>query len=212
MAYVPLVGTAPFEPNNPNRNYRQPFLTTKVFDAMLWDMDPSPRDRQLTREQRNMVVFGIIESIYAGSRIRNEAQQLQLIAKARLEGVRRNYYQTRYRLPIVQKPGRFDLRRIGAVHDFGDRTPLGLNDFYYAGDQPQTAGDFMLCTDEAVPDDPPPGKFATPGCQQWFALPKLSATVKVTYRRRHLGEWREIKRRVSELILSWKPSDVGARR
>ena len=210
MAYVPL-GTTPLGRNNRDSNHREPSPTTKVFDidAMLWDMDPLPRDRQLTTEQRNMVVFGTIESIYAGSRIRNEAQQLKLIAKARLEGIRRNYYQTRYRLPIVEKPGRFDLRRIGAVHDLGGRTPVGLNDFYYSGDQPETANDFLLCTDEAVPDDPPSGKFANPGCQQWFALSELSATVKATYRRRHLGEWREIKRRVSELILSWKPPDVG---
>jgi hypothetical protein len=67
----------------------------------------------------------------------------------------------------------------------------------------------MSCTDEAVPDDPPPGKFANPGCQQWFALPELSATVQVTYRRRHLDKWHEIKRQVSELLLSWKLSDVG---
>jgi hypothetical protein len=74
MAYVPL-GTTPLGPDHRDSNHREPFPTTKVFDidAMLWDMDPLPRDRQLTTEQRNMVVFGTIESIYAGSRIRNEA-------------------------------------------------------------------------------------------------------------------------------------------
>jgi hypothetical protein len=152
MAYVPL-GTTPLGRNNRDSNHREPFATTKVFDidAMLWDMDPLPRDRRLTTEQKNMVVFGTIESIHAGSRIRNEARQLKLIVKARLEGIRRNYYQTRYRLPIVEKRGRFDLRRFGAVHDLGARTRVGLNDFYYSGDQPETASDFLLCTDEAGP-------------------------------------------------------------
>ena len=54
MAYVPL-GTTPRQ-NNRDPNYREPFPITKGFDinAMLWDMDPLPRDRQLTTEQRNM--------------------------------------------------------------------------------------------------------------------------------------------------------------
>jgi hypothetical protein len=213
VAYVPLVGAAPLGPHYSDPNYQQPFLTAKVFDAMLWDMRPLTRERKLAREQENMVVFGMIESIYAGSRERNEAEQLQMIAQIRLEGIRRNYYQSRYGLQIVEKPGRFGLRRIGAVHVLGEQTPVGLKEFYYdGGEQPEAAGNFISCTDDAVPDDPPPGKFANPGCEQWFALPELSATVKVTYRRRHLAEWRELKRRVSELLLAWRPSDVGRQR
>ena len=186
-------------------------MTTKVFDALLWDMRPMARNVRQTREEQNRVIFGLIESIYSGSVERNEAQQLQMMAKIAWDSVQRNTYQVRYQLQVREKPERHGLHRIGAIHDLDDRTPVGLSDFYYSGGQPMSADDFMLCTDDAVPDDPRPGRSENPGCEHWFALPELSATVKVDYRRRHLGEWREIKRRVAGLLLSWVPPEAVRR-
>ena len=105
----------------------------------------------------------------------------------------------------MEKPDRGNLHRIGAVHTLGDKTPVGLHEFIFTGDTPKkSASDFMLCTDGAVPDDPPPGKLANPGCQHWFALPELSSTVKISYRRRHLDQWRTIKDSVTKLLISWR--------
>ena len=203
LAYLPIVGAD-------SRN--DPFMGTKVFEAMLWDLHPKPRNRELPRSERNQLVTGMIESVLAGTKRRNETEQLSTRAKNNLESVKHNAYQTKYHLEVAEKPGRFGLKRIGAIHTLGNQTPVGLDDFYYTGSDPETSPDFMLCSDEAVPDDPPPGRYENPGCQQWFALPELSATVKVSYRRRYLGEWREIKRLVTQQLLSWKVSNGENRR
>jgi len=207
LEHVPIAGAAPFGANYPDPNYQQPFMTTVGFDAMLWDMRPVVRNRRLPREEGIQLIHGLIESIFFGSKIRNEDEQLRSTAENRLRFLHWNSYRQKYNFGIVRKPDRFGLRRIGAAHELGYRTPVGLKDLYYAGDEPQTSDDFMLCTDDAVPDDPPPGKFANPGCEHWFALPELSATVEITYRRRNLDEWREIRRRVTALLQSWKPAD-----
>jgi hypothetical protein len=196
LAYLPIVGDDPRIPD--------PFVGTEIFEAMLWDMKPKPRHREMPGAERNQLVVGMLESVLSGTNVRDETRQLSAIAKMRFADVKRNAYQRMYHLEVTRRPERFGLKRIGAIHDLGDRTPVGLYDFYYAGDDPETSSDFMTCTDEAVPDDPPPGKSANPGCSHWFALPELSATVKLTYRRRHLGEWREIKRRVKALLVSWR--------
>jgi hypothetical protein len=174
LAHAPIGGIALLGPNYPDPNYQQPFMESLVFDAMLWDMRPVSRNRKLLREKNNMLVFGMIESIFFGSKERDEIGQLRTHAEIQLNGILRNYNQICYKLSIIDKPSRFGLRRIGAVHELGDRTPVGLHDFYFDGDQPQTATNFMSCTDDAVPDDPPPGRHENPGCRQWFALPELS--------------------------------------
>jgi hypothetical protein len=198
FAYLPIVGADSKGP--------APFMTTKVFDAMLWDMRSLPRHVQLSNEQQKNIVFGLIESIYSGQKERDVAGQLHSRATISLHHVRNNFYQRQYGLKIAEKPDRFGLRRIGPIHNLGQRTPVGLKDFYYTGESPEVAGDFLTCTDEAIPDDPPPGKLANPGCQYWFALPEMSATVKVNFRRRHLSEWREVKRGVVQLLHSWMPN------
>ena len=195
LAYLPIVGA---DANGPD-----PFMWQELFEAKLWDMQPAARVKIDSRAEQNLLIRGLVESSIAG-RVRTEADQLQSIARTRLTMLRRNYYQTRYQLRITQKFDQFGLHRIGAVHELGNQTPVSLKDFYYVGNDPETASDFLLCTDEGVPDDPPLGKAANPGCEQWFALPAMSATVKITYRRRHLAEWRDIKRRATDLVLSWK--------
>jgi len=196
LAYVPILG---------DDRLPDPFATVFVAEAMLWNMGPVPRGRSWTRADENQRVSGLIESRFAGTTVRNEVQQLRSRASIRLAAVKENAYQLQYSLRIVQKPEHFGLKRIGAVHNLGDGTPVGLKDFYYVGDDPEQTSDFMTCTDEAVPDDPPPnGRPLNPGCEQWFAFPSLSATVKLNYRRRHLSEWSEIKRLVINLIESWK--------
>jgi len=205
LPYAPLAGVASSIKDDPNN--RQPFVTQMAFKTTLWDMS-APNEEKEKRE-RNNLVFGLIESIFSGSKDHEELLRLKHSATVRLESVRRSPYVNEFHLRIGEKESRFGLQRIGAIHNLGERTPVGLQDFYFAGDDPTSSSDFMLCSDEAVPDDPPPGRRENPGCQQWFALPELSATVEVLYRRRHLAEWREIKRRVRGLILSWKPSSGG---
>ena len=207
LEHVPIAGAASFGATYPDPNYQQPFMTTIGFDAMLWDMRPVVRNRHLPREEGNQLIHGLIESIFAGSRVRSEAEQLGYMAERRLSAVRQNSYQLKYHLRIGEKQDRFGLQRFGALHDLGDRTPVGLEDLYYDAREPQKSENFMLCTDDVVPDDPPSGKYANPGCQHWFAVPELSATVKITYRRRHLARWREIKRLAIDLLVSWKPTD-----
>jgi len=196
LAYVPVLG---------EERLPEPFITTMVAEAMLWGMTPVPRGGSWTRADENQRVISLIESRFSGTAVRDEEQQLRAKASIYLADVKKNYYQLHYNLQIAQKSERFGLKRIGVAHNLGDATPVGLEDFYYVGDDPEQASDFMTCTDDAVPDDPlPGGRRLNPGCQQWFALPSLSATVKLTYRRRHLSEWPEIKRAFIKLIETWK--------
>lgn len=201
-------------PHYPDPNYRQPFMLSLLFEGMLWDLSPVPRSASLlprggnlTRPERNLLLTGIIHSIFRGSKVRTAIEQLHSNAAIAIQGIHNNPYTHKFKLPIIEKQGRFGLRRIGMAHDLGEQTPVFLRDLYYAGERPEEASDFMLCTDDAVPDDPPPGKFDNPKCRHSFALPELSATVQMSYRRRNLSEWRDIKRKVINLLLSWKPSE-----
>lgn len=208
LAYRPISGKVLPE----GRDLDLPRYATEVaFKAMLWDMSvvPAQENKDVVGSERNKLIFGMIKSIFSGSTDLDEAQHLKIRAAVGLEGLRNNFYRARSHLQIGEKEGRFGLRRIGAIHGLREHTPVGLQDFYFTGDEPASSSDFMLCSDEAIPDDPPPGRRENPGCQHWFALPELSATVQIVYRRRHLAEWREIKRKVRILILSWKSSNGG---
>jgi hypothetical protein len=205
LEHTKLIGGP--SPHYPDPNYQQPFRLSLLFDGMLWDLSPVPRGVKLTRPEQNLLVFGMVDSVFYGSKVRNAIEQLHGRAIVAIQGIHSSSFRDKYKHPIVEKQERFGLRRIGAAHDLGDQTSVFLHDLYYAGERPEEATDFMLCTDDAVPDDPPPGKFDNPGCQHSFALPELSATVQMSYRRRNLSEWRDIKRKVINLLLSWKPSE-----
>ena len=174
---------------------------------MLLGLSAVPNSCEVRGQHAIISSSGMIESIFYGSRERDEAQQLKIRANVQLQGIQRNFYQTRFNLQIGERRAASDCGASVRSDNLGERTPVGLHDFYFAGDQPTDSSDFMSCSDEAVPDDPPPGRHENPGCQHWFALPELSATVQITYRRRHLAEWQEIKRKVRTLILSWKSND-----
>ena len=119
------------------RQFRQPYLTTEAFDAMLWDLRPQPRNQRLPREDSNPIVHGLLESIYSGSRVRTETEQLESRAKIRLQSVRQNSM-IHYGLQVMEKPDRGNLHRIGAVHTLGDKTPVGLHEFIFTGDTPES--------------------------------------------------------------------------
>jgi hypothetical protein len=171
---------------------------------MLPDLQPVARKGPKPREIQNDQFNGLIESVFYGEKVRSAQEQVHIFAKVYFAGIQNNFYRTKYRFEIVEKPGRFGLKRIGAEHTLGFQTPVGLSDFYYLGDDLARPDVFLLCTDEAVPDDPPPGRRENPGCRMWFALPELSATIQISFRRRHLHAWREIKSRISAFAISWR--------
>lgn len=112
-----------------------------------------------------------------------------------------------YYFPVEDLPGKFGLDRIGV--DYRKYPKLlemdrDENDAYYLRDKQGRLQTFIICTNESVPEpEDDPTSYYWPNCTQQFYFEPLSGIVKIRYRRKYLGDWREIQTKTEQLLQSF---------
>jgi len=181
--------------------YPEPFITSFLFEAMLWDMRPNPRTK-LPQEEAELGVGGYIRSVFGGTRKRTPAEQIVSYAKI---SFRTRVFSgwKRHGLKMIEKPGKYGLKRIGADHNLGLDTPNAVREYWYTGNNYEHPEQYMICTDLQIPDDIERRFGKSPRCQYEFPFNAFNTTVRISFHRKHLPRWREIRAHVEGLLRSW---------
>lgn len=117
----------------------------------------------------------------------------------------------RLQIALVPKSTRFDLNRIGperfVVEEWRKNTRLGgglYRDMWFDGNTPEDSHSVIVCGSDERADgtlDPENGPYHM--CEHFFTVEKLTARVKLSYRKGYLKNWREIRTRVDALLSSF---------
>ncbi len=112
-------------------------------------------------------------------------------------------------VPKVALEPRFGLNRIGpawVVHQPMEAfSPPPHNDLWFDGPDPSTSGTFIMCGSDYRRDGTrDPDDFPRSLCEHWFAHDGMTASVTLTYWKKHLANWRDIERQAAELLDSFK--------
>lgn len=181
--------------------YPEPFITSFLFEAMLWDMQPNPRTR-LPQEEAELGVDGYVRSVFGGTRKRTPAEQIIRYAEiVRTSALFSGW--KRHGLNMIEKPEKYGLKRIGADHNLGLDTPNAIREYWYIGNNYDHPEQYMICTDLQIPDDIERRFAKSPRCQYEFPFDEYNTTIRVNFHRKHLPQWREIRTNVEGLVRSW---------
>lgn len=117
----------------------------------------------------------------------------------------------RLQIALVPKSPRFNLNRIGperfVVEEWRKNTRLGgglYRDMWFDGNTPEDSHSIIVCGSDERADgtlDPENGPYHM--CEHTFTVEKLTAWVKLSYRKGYLKDWREIRTRTDALLSSF---------
>jgi hypothetical protein len=117
----------------------------------------------------------------------------------------------RSQIKLVAKTPRFDLNRIGperyVVEEWRKNSRLGgglYKDMWFDGKTPEDSNSVIVCgSDERFDGSLDPENGPNHICQHFFTVEKLTARVELTYRKKYLKDWREIRTRADALLSSF---------
>lgn len=117
----------------------------------------------------------------------------------------------RFQIPLVPKSPRFDLNRIGPekfiIEEWRKQAHVAspiYNDMWFDGVTPEDSRSVVVCgSDERFDGSPDPENGPNHLCQHYFTVDKLTASAKLSYRKKYLKDWREIRARVDALLSSF---------
>lgn len=117
----------------------------------------------------------------------------------------------RLQIALVPKSPRFDLNRIGperfVVEEWRKRAHIAspiYKDMWFDGTTPEDSHSVIVCgSDERFDGTPDPENGPYHMCEHFFTVEKLTARVKLSYRKGYLKDWREIRTRVDALLSSF---------
>jgi len=117
----------------------------------------------------------------------------------------------RLQISLVPRSPRFGLNRIGperfVVEEWRKNTRLGgglYRDMWFDGNTPEDSHSIIVCGSDERADgtlDPENGPYHM--CEHTFTVEKLTARVKLSYRKGYLKDWREIRTRTDALLSSF---------
>lgn len=117
----------------------------------------------------------------------------------------------RLQISLVPRSPRFGLNRIGperfVVEEWRKNTRLGgglYRDMWFDGNTPEDSHSIIVCGSDERADgtlDPENGPYHM--CEHTFTVEKLTARVKLSYRKGYLKDWREIRTRADALLSSF---------
>ena len=119
-------------------------------------------------------------------------------------------------VPKVPLEGRFGLNRIGPAwvvrQPMEAIAPPPHNDLWFDGADPATSSTFIVCGSDYRRDGTrDPEDFPRSLCEHWFAHDGMTASVKLTYWKKHLANWRDIERRVAKRLDQFKQAGTGGK-
>lgn len=104
-------------------------------------------------------------------------------------------------------PGRFGLDRVGFNPSKHPRHVASMStpdDYYFLRNEKGRLLTFIRCGSELLRDhEDDPASVYSPQCEQNFYFAPLNGIVEVRYRRKYLGEWRNIQTKTEQLLQSF---------